>query len=80
MIRKKRTRNNDPAMSDGATAHRKWFIEIYGQICNHYDQHRLVLEALDGGNVERAAELIETLVEEYEDDVRKLTADRVLPV
>lgn len=67
-------------MSDGTQAHRKWFIDIYDRHCNHYDQHRLVLEALDAGNIERAAGIIETLVEEYEDDVRKLTADKLLPV
>ena len=67
-------------MSDGAVAHRKWFIEIYDRHCDQYDKHRLLLEVLDTGNIERAVEIIEALVEEHEADVRQLTGERVLPV
>jgi len=69
MLKKKRTRNNDPAHSDGEVAWRKRFIELYDNVCKTYDTHRLILEAIDAGDTEKAVEILERLVSEYEDDV-----------
>lgn len=61
-------------MSDGEVAWRKRFIEMYDAQCKQYDSHRLALEAIDSGNLERAVELIEELVASHEEEVRKLVA------
>ncbi len=72
MLKKKRTRNNDPNQSDGEVAWRKRFIELYDNVCKTYDSHRVALEAIDAGDPERATDILERLVSEYEDDVRRL--------
>jgi DNA-binding GntR family transcriptional regulator len=72
MLKKKRTRNNDPTQSDGEVAWRKRFIDLYDNVCQTYDSHRLALEAIDGGDHDKASEILERLVSEYEDDVRRL--------
>ena len=74
MLKKKRTRNNDPAQSDGEVAWRKRFIDLYDNVCKTYDSHRLALEAIDAGNMDRASDILERLVSEYEDDVRRLVS------
>lgn len=61
-------------MSDGEVAWRKRFIEMYDAQCKQYDAHRMTLEAIDSGNLERAVELLEELVANHEDEVRKLVA------
>lgn len=70
LTRKKR--NSDPAQSDGEVAWRRRYIELYDEQCNAYDKHRLALEAIDAGEPERAAELLESLVATHEEEVRKL--------
>lgn len=68
----RKKRNTDPAQSDGEVAWRSRYIGLYEAQCDAYDKHRLALEAIDAGESERAAELLEELVTAHEEEVRQL--------
>ena len=71
-MKARKKRNSDPAQSDGEVAWRRRYIDLYDEQCNAYDKHRLALEAIDAGDVDRASELLEGLVAAHEEEVRKL--------
>lgn len=71
-VRPRKKRNTDPAQSDGEVAWRNRYIDLYEAQCTAYDKHRLALEAIDAGESERAAELLEGLVAAHEEEVRQL--------